>query len=285
MRALLLFLFVWMAIGSLSAQNQPKNSIDTLPGQLYRVGERSSFQAMVEDALEADVVFFGEMHDSHTAHRWQLALYQAILKARKKAPLGLEMLEADNQLAVDEYCTRLVTDKQFAEAARLWSNYDADYKPLILLARDSGARIVATNVPRRYASIVSKKGLLALDTLPVAARAFMAKLPMVVNYELPSYAAMLTMAAHDGIPNPAFVDAQALKDATMARFIAQTLDAEKIRPMLHINGSYHTDNGEGIVPYLLKLKPKVKVLIITTVPAGTPKNDWLGKGLYTLVSD
>lgn len=272
-----------LGIGSLSAQTQP--ATDTLPGQLYRIGERSQFRALVDEALKADVVFFGEMHDSRTAHRWQLALYQAILKSRRKAPIGMEMLEADNQLAVDEYRTGLITDKQFAEAARLWSNYDHDYKPVVKLACDSGARIAATNVPRRYASIVSKKGLIALDSLPAGSRVFMAKLPLNVNYELPSYRSMLAMTEHESAANTRFVDAQALKDATMAKFISQALDADKARPLLHLNGSYHTDHGEGIVPYLLKIKPNLKVLIITAVPADTPKEEWLGKATYTLVSE
>lgn len=258
-------------------------SPDSLPGKLYWRGQPATFQNLVEEALKADVVFFGEMHDNRAAHQWELALYKAILAARPKAPLGMEMLEADNQMMVDEYASGLITEKQFGEAARLWGNYLSDYRPIVEAARQNRAPIIATNVPRRYASLVTRKGLKALDSLPAASKACMAPLPLQVDYHLPSYEAMLKMAGHDGMMNTAFVDGQALKDATMAYFVSKTLDNKKgERPLFHLNGSYHTDSFEGIVPYLIKLKPKLKVLVITTVPANTPQSEWIGKATFAL---
>jgi uncharacterized iron-regulated protein len=35
--------------------------------------------------------------------------------------------------------------------------------------------------------------------------------------------------------------------------------------VLHFNGSYHSDNGVGIIWYLKKYKPEVKVGTVTTV--------------------
>ena len=58
-----------------------------------------------------------------------------------------------------------------------------------------------------------------------------------------------------GHANPNMPKAQAIKDATMAHFIAENLEPYSL--MLHINGAYHSDNFEGIVWYLKKLiKPE-----------------------------
>jgi len=57
--------------------------------------------------------------------------------------------------------------------------------------------------------------------------------------------------------------AQALKDATMAYFIMKNW--KKGQTFLHFNGSYHSDNHEGIVWHLKQQYPKLKILTITTI--------------------
>ena len=59
------------------------------------------------------------------------------------------------------------------------------------------------------------------------------------------------------------VQAQALKDATMAESLfSEIASGNKI---LHINGSYHSKDGEGILWYLKKKFPELKMLNIHTV--------------------
>ena len=47
-------------------------------------------------------------------------------------------------------------------------------------------------------------------------------------------------------PPKYYAQAQALKDATMAWFIAKNFE----RRFIHINGNFHSDNNGGIIPYL-----------------------------------
>ena len=56
--------------------------------------------------------------------------------------------------------------------------------------------------------------------------------------------------------------AQAVKDATMAYNIARNAVNGKI--VLHFHGTYHSDNFEGIVWYLKRLKPELKILTINS---------------------
>ena len=57
--------------------------------------------------------------------------------------------------------------------------------------------------------------------------------------------------------------AQALKDATMAHFIAK--HAHKGTRFLHFNGSFHSDFQEGIGWYLARSRPDLKRVTIATV--------------------
>jgi len=57
--------------------------------------------------------------------------------------------------------------------------------------------------------------------------------------------------------------AQAIKDATMAHSIAKNL--QNGVSVIHYNGSYHSDRYMGIIWYLNKYKPSVKITTITTV--------------------
>jgi len=44
--------------------------------------------------------------------------------------LGAEMFESDNQLIMDEYMTGKIKNlKNFEDEAKLWPNYQTDYKP------------------------------------------------------------------------------------------------------------------------------------------------------------
>jgi hypothetical protein len=77
---------------------------------------------------------------------------------------------------------------------------------------------------------------------------------------------MLTMAGmgkDTSHVNLNFPKAQAVKDASMAHFILKNWSGGKI--FLHYNGSYHSRNFEGIVWYLNKHNPALKIATIETV--------------------
>ena len=66
-----------------------------------------------------------------------------------------------------------------------------------------------------------------------------------------------------GHSSPNLPKAQAIKDATMASFIQANYTEGKL--FLHFNGSYHSDFFEGIMWYLKKKNPDMRILTISTV--------------------
>lgn len=259
-KLLLPLLLVLMSF-TLKADDKPAYRLFTA------AGKATSYDKMLKELAAADVVFFGEQHNDPIAHWLELQLAKDLLRLKQgQLVLGLEMFERDVQPLVDQYTTGELDDKTFEEQSRPWPNYATDYKPLLQLARQQKFRVVGTNVPRRYASQVAKGSLAALEALPALEKAWMAPLPLTVDFELPGYKNMAKMfggdAAHAaGVQN--IIQAQALKDATMAHFLHQARPEGHL--LLHLNGAYHSDNHDGILAYQRQQNPKLKVLTISTV--------------------
>lgn len=249
-------------------------------------GKLSNFDAMIAAAKNADIVFFGEVHDNSICHWLELQTAKDLYGAkRQNLMLGAEMFEADNQLIMDEYMAGKIKQKNFEDEAKLWPNYQTDYKPLVEFAKKSKLKFIATNIPRRYASIVNSKGFAGLDSLSKSAKEFIAPLPIKYDTSLKCYKDMLKMGgmggAHTGANLP---KAQAIKDATMAYFIYDNW--KKGKQILHFNGSYHSDNHEGILWYLNELKSGLKTITISAVEQSaidTLDTDNLNKTDYIIV--
>ena len=223
-------------------------------------GKKSSYEKMLKTSLQSDVVLFGEHHDNSVVHWLQLELTKDLAQ-KKQLVLGAEMLEADNQEQINQYLKGEINQKKLDSTARLWNNYKTDYKPLVDFAKVKNFDFIATNIPRRYASLVFKKDLKALDSLSALEKSWIAPLPIEFDVNLPGYKSMMSMqGGHAGDKMP---KAQAIKDATMAYFINKNRKEGAV--FVHYNGTYHSDNYEGINWYLKKLSADVKISTIATI--------------------
>lgn len=258
---LLAFLFY---VASSQAQDLPA----------YRIynskGKATDFRKMVRELEKYDVVLFGEYHNSSIVHWLQLKtteeLYQ---KVGERLMLGAEMFERDNQEAVNRYLAGETDDKKLAEEARLWKNHPTDYKPLLDFAKSKKLPMVATNVPRRYASAVAKKGVDSL-LLEASEKDWVVKLPFTVTLATPGYEEMKNMMGdHAGSRAMNFVAAQAIKDATMAESILKSLSEGKV--LLHYHGDFHSKQYGGIYWYLKQARPELKIAVISLAESGEVK--------------
>jgi len=228
-------------------------------------GRKASYKDLIKEASEADIVFFGELHDNPICHWLEYEITSDLYAERgKNLILGAEMFESDNQLIVNEYLAGLVKEKNFEVEARLWPNYKTDYKRLLNFARDSSLSFIATDIPRRYAAMINKSGFEALNTLDKDAYQFIAPLPIKYDSTLSCYADMYKMMGDS--PTHAtrnLSKSQASKDATMAYFILKNF--AKGKTFLHFNGSYHSDRFQSIVWYLKQADPTLKIVTISSV--------------------
>ncbi len=258
-RFICLFLGIAISFSSLTAQHK----------SAYRLylgnGDPAGFYELLDQAAGAGIILFGERHNNPISHWLRFELVAGLTEIHgNHLVLGAEMFEADDQIILDEYFGGHILERHMKAEAKLWNNYDTDYRPLVELARENHLNFVATNIPRRYAALVHRQGFGGLDALDSQAKGYIAPLPVPYDPELPGYKAMLDMEgmpAHGGETLPM---AQAIKDATMAHFILQNLPPQG--PFLHFHGTYHSDNYEGITWYLREYaETPLNILTISTV--------------------
>lgn len=223
-------------------------------------GKKVSYEKMLKDLRQQDVVLIGELHNNPISHWLELEITQALAEQRQLV-LGAEMFERDNQGALTNYLQGKITAKGLDSSARLWKNYKTDYAPLVNFAKEKNLAFIATNVPRKFASLVARGGFENLSNLTVEEKSWIAPQPMAYDANLPGYQKMLTMMGEHTSPN--MPKAQALKDATMAHFIFSNWTPGSL--FIHYNGSYHSEYQEGISWYLKRSKADIKIATIATV--------------------
>lgn len=237
---------------------------DTKAFQIFtKNGNTIDFKKVVKAGATKKYIFFGEYHNNPISHWLKFELTKEMHAVhKKKLMLGAEMFEADNQFILDEYLSDLISSKSFQNEIRLWPNYNTDYKPLVEYAKKYNLSFIATNIPRRYADMVNKKGFESLNELSELAKSFIVPLDeFKFDSTITCYKNL--MGAMDGHGGINMATAQAIKDATMAHFILKNMTPKSI--FLHFNGAYHSNNSEGIIYYLKKKVEEKEILTITTV--------------------
>lgn len=223
-------------------------------------GKKVSYKRMLKKLEKKDIILFGELHNNPITHWLQYEVTNDLNKKRKLV-LGAEMIERDNQDELNDYLSGKITAKGLDTLARLWPNYDTDYAPLVDFAKDNKLKFIATNIPRRYAHLVYKKGFEGLDSLTVEEKSWIAPLPIEFDSELPTYKSILKMMGNHG--SPRLVKAQAIKDATMANSILKNYKKGDL--FIHYNGAFHSDKYEGILWYLKRKQKDLNYATISTV--------------------
>ncbi len=255
-----------------------------MPYQIYdHKGKKVNYRKVVRSISSADVILFGELHNNPVCHWLEIAIAGDLYK-KGNLLLGAEMFETDDQADLDLYLDGLLSRGALDTAVSLWSNYDTDYAPLVSLAMERGIPLIATNIPRQYASAVYRNGFEFLDSLPASEKQWMADLPIPYDPNLPGYKAMLDMGHGHGGEN--LPKAQAIRDATMAAFILRHwTDGSRF---LHLNGAYHSDNYEGILYFLRLNRPDLGYMTISSVvqeDIGRLAEEHIGKADFIICID
>ena len=252
-----------------------------VPERVYDTRRQAfaDFEAMLLDLSGADVVLVGEQHDDANTHRLEAAILEGLQRRNVPVIVSLEMFERDVQPELDAYLTAGRSEEQFLKGARPWPRYQTDYRPLVEIARARSWPVVAANVPRKYASDISKSGLGILENLPAADRAVVAT-DLLCPHDPYYDRFMATMNDHP-IPgseklsaderrdmNERYFLAQCVKDETMAESIAVRvagLNGSR-GTVVHFNGAFHSDFGAGTTERVRRRLPGRRVVVLSILP-------------------
>lgn len=249
-------------------------------------GRAVELPALFDTLAASDVVVVGEEHNDPAAHRFELAVLQQLASRGRKVALAMEMFERDQQPALADYVAGRIGETEMLARIKPWSNYAADYRPLVEFARAQGWTVVGSNVPRTLAAQVSRQGPAALDALPPQQRAWAAAdLQCLDDAYYAKFAAAMggeggggDHGGSTGIAN--LFRAQCLKDETMAESVA-ALVAPGVT-VVHVNGSFHSEGRLGLVSRVQRRAPGAKVAVVTVVPKGGPTADHAGDDFVIL---
>ncbi len=275
-KAMLFCVFAIMGSSSCAARSYGK---DRPAYVIYNAdGKVIGYDELVRKVSRSDICLFGELHDNPIAHWMELQLVRDLNERKDgKLVIGAEMWETDNQLLLNELMASKIIDfPTYIENSRLWPNSSTDYLPILEYALDNDIQFVATNVPRRYAAIVADKGMAALDSLPSSAKSYLAPLPVKVDFKdrLYLYIAesfkMMTRMPLRKKDVSSLVEAQMLKDATMAYSISRNLFPDGI--FFHFHGELHSALHSGIMYYLHEYCPDQKVVTVSMMEYNDPQS-------------
>ena len=287
-----------LLLNTATAQSSnPHQTSGYVPQRVYDSGEKkfADFETMLAELARADVVFVGEKHDDPATHKLERAILEGLLRRKVTPAVSMEMFERDVQPMLDDYLSGKLSEDDFLKTSRPWPNYATDYRPMVELARAHRWPVIAANVPRRYASQVSRQGLAAVNALPAAERKMIA-----AQFQCPfdDYFKKFgeAMSSHPNAAGGAgandkkpekpekrdekkeaeeramtekFYFAQCVKDETMAESIAARFDPAKASItrslIVHYNGSFHSDYRLGTAARVIRRLPKAKVKVVSIV--------------------
>lgn len=255
-------------------------------------GRAVKLEEIIEALDAADVLFVGERHDDATGHALEAELlrraderYSQGVGKRRTVALSLEMFERDVQTVLDEYLGGLISERHFLLSSRPWNNYQTDYRPLVEYARAHHLPVIAANAPARYVSRVSAQGPASLSSLSKEARGWLPPLPFPeasaayaskfntfmsggrAAAQTPSGAQPVNPHAQ---ANPHgslhLLEAQTLRDASMAYAISEFLKRGGDPLVVQVNGTFHSEGRMGVPEQLAHYRKKARAVVVTIIP-------------------
>ena len=233
-----------------------------------------------------DVIFIGEVHRHMGNHRAEMDLFRVIHERAKAVSLSMEQFERDVQPVVDDYLAGKIGEVALAEKGRSWQNYGTSYRPLVEYAKEHHLPVIAANAPGDVIRCVGREGLSFLTRMSPAARAWAAAEvhtgPGAYRDKFMGFA--MGDSGHGGpagtkgdanTPSPTAIrsfEAQATRDDTMAESIFLHLQKNPGRKVVHLTGSFHSDDFLGTVERLQMRGPQLKIAVVSPTDYSKPDN-------------
>lgn len=246
------------------------------------------------------VLLLGEIHTSVADHAWQLESLDTLHGAGVPLQLGLEMVPAPRQAALDRFATGATDENTFLKEVgwtEVWGHDPALYLPMLRWARQRGVPLLALNAEPALVRRVRQQGLAAV---PAVERAGIGE-PAPLG---PAYRERLRQAwlGHGGggqggsgsgaraaerADLERFLDSQRLRDRAMAERLAAARQADPRRLVVALIGRGHLEGDDGVPTQLraLGVGPTVALLRPQTPPACAPAPRGARLGAYLESTD
>lgn len=248
----------------------PASQYDT-PLVHATTGAQLSVQQLANEVASADIVVVGEYHGHHGAHLLQARLQQALHTHNPNQLLTMEQFNLDHQQALDDYLAGQTGETEMIEDSQAWDNYRASYRPLVEFARQHQIPVIAANAPANVVRCVGRKGPDYLNNLEAPRRE---ELPDSPFEDTPAYQQKFVEAIRGshGTGEDELSErmlntyrAQLLRDNTMAHRILQARARYPQHQVLHVTGTFHSEERLGTVAALENQAPDLNIVVVSPV--------------------
>jgi uncharacterized iron-regulated protein len=231
-----------------------------------------SIQQLAKKLNQTDVIFIGELHSHQASHLLQMQLLNALYQQDNKISLSMEQFTRDAQEVVSKYVNNEYGESTLIDKGNAWDNYKGSYRPLVEFAREHQLDVIAANSPAMHVRCVGREGIDVLQRLDDKEKQFSATDIDLENkdYQQKFYEFLESAGSSHGQTNEQMkarmrniFAAQLLRDATMAESIAKQMQLKPDGKVIHINGTFHSDNGLGTVAELKRRMPELTIAIIS----------------------
>lgn len=264
------FVFVLIFILTFCACSKNMKKSDFNNYKIYETAtlKQISFNDFIKKISDYDIILFGERHDDQFTHKIEQTILEKLFKKNNNIALSLEMFERDIQKILDSYLKGEISEEDFLKNSRPWPNYENDYKPLIEFSKENKISVIASNIPRKFASIISKSGKDSLYKIENIKELFFEPVVDVESYKEKFFEFMSSMIPSSPMgqlnKENSYIS-QLFKDATMAGSIKNFLNNNKDYKILHLCGEFHSNYHLGIYPQLKNIIPEKKIVTIAVV--------------------
>lgn len=236
-----------------------------LVGQVVRAetGKVISFDQLIDQLESKELIFIGEVHSNPEHHLIQVQILQALMAKYGPLTVAMEFFNEAKQQALDQYLEGSITETAFLEDVDWDKGWGFDYhfyRPIMLLVKGKGERILAINAPDDIVRKVARSGLGSLETDERD------HLPTEIDLNNQSHRAYLFEIykghEHQDLKNfDYFYQAQCVWEDTMAENIAEYLKNDKQRVVV-LAGNGHIINKYGIPDRTIKRIPVSMATIV-----------------------
>jgi len=272
--SLLPFLLIFLSILGCAGVKKPAPTVATIPGvsEHFRIGQildlksgkAISFEQLIDQISSTNLIFVGEAHDNPDHHLIEVQILQALMSCCGPVTVAMEFFQEPKQEILDRYIQGELTEDEFLKEVDWKGGWGFDYhlyRPLMLLARQYGSRVLAINAPKDIVKKVAREGLENLDETDRN------KLPKEIDLSQKAHRNFVREAyeqhGHKDLKRfEYFYEAQCVWEDTMAHNLSEYLK-ENSQKLVVFTGNGHIIRKFGIPDRAIRRFP---VSMVTIMP-------------------
>lgn len=271
---IILFLLFWSTVSI---------AFQTWDGRIFQVHSQkeTSLDELTSYLNEADMIIFGEQHNTDAIQLAESLIIKKVVKAQHKQGkflIAWEFLNYTEQknisYAFNQFTADKITAKEFLIQTQS-STHNISYIPILETLKLFQGNIIGVNISREAKEPVLQGGIDAMDPRYIPPNFAMGS----VNYFQRFKDAMKDHVPSDRIEN--YFVAQCLTDDIMAYTLQQNINPPLI---FLITGNFHTDYYDGVVNRI-RIRQSLNPIIIRFIDASDFDAKELDQDLPQLLHD